>query len=668
MPSHIGRIFAAGIVWDPREPLPPELKAASRASRQRLGSVLLGAQDNSLQEPRDFPRDDDIYQTGGNLDSTRFDTSIHSHRISPRVFSQSSNHAVLPAIAEARPAKGGKRKKPRPAPEPQEKDLPAFTVEELDRNVLPPLSISLDASIIQDTARVSVTQAFWNDCGHPIKEASYTFPLPTGCTVTDFTCRIGTNKILKGDIKPKKKAREAFDLHIRTKKTGAVLLEQETPEIFTTFLGNIGSKTRIKINITYITVLRHHFDDRLGTTTLTIPTYIASRYGSEVGETAEYLGDAVPNGLTLKTEVVESEKVRSITSHTHKVVVERRMGKENADDFADLAGEADTSRVEVSAVTLASGSAFLDRDFVLDIVTEHRSDLENPQAWMEEHPTIEGHRALMLTLPSHFFGHTRISSRRKGEILFLADRSASMEDKIDSLKSAMMFFLKGIPEGRKFNIWSFGSTYSSWMPESVKYTDANLNSALSYVKKRFRANKGGTEILPAVEAIVKARDRSMTTDVVILTDGQTWRLEQTLDYIQKEHKRTEGRIRFFSLGIGDGVSHALVEGIAKAGGGYAEVVPSSIRDGWEDRVVSMLKAALTTEHLGPLQLEFEFQDRRGKVKGTSSFPREKYNVHLHHILGLFAPQRPWRPCSRPSLYCKRPRRHCRRPFMHSKRP
>jgi hypothetical protein len=153
------------------------------------------------------------------------------------------------------------------------------------------------------------------------------------------------------------------------------------------------------------------------------------------------------------------------------------------------------------------------------------------------------------------------------------------------------------------------------MPESVKYTDSNLDSALSYVNKRFKANKGGTEIYPAVKAIVKARDRTMTTDVIILTDGQTWRLEQTLDYIQEQHKRTEGRIRFFSLGIGDGVSHALVEGIAKAGGGYAEVIPTSIRDGWEDRVVSMLKAALTTEHLGPVYLEFEHRNRKGKTKG-----------------------------------------------------
>jgi hypothetical protein len=47
----------------------------------------------------------------------------------------------------------------------------------------------------------------------------------------------------------------------------------------------------------------------------------------------------VPEGLTSKVEIVESEKVHSIDSHTHKIAVDRRLGKENADDFADLAGE-----------------------------------------------------------------------------------------------------------------------------------------------------------------------------------------------------------------------------------------------------------------------------------------------------------------------------------------
>jgi hypothetical protein len=103
---------------------------------------------------------------------------------------------------------------------------------------------------------------------------------------------------------------------------------------------------------------------------------------------------------------------------------------------------------------------------------------------------------------------------------------------------------------------------------------------------------GGTELLPAIQAIVAARARDLMADVIVLTDGETWRLDETLGYIQKTRHITEGRVLFFVLGVGWAVSHALVDGIAKAGGGYAEVVQEASQGGWEDRVVSMAQAAL----------------------------------------------------------------------------
>jgi hypothetical protein len=121
-----------------------------------------------------------------------------------------------------------------------------------------------------------------------------------------------------------------------------------------------------------------------------------------------------------------------------------------------------------------------------------------------------------------------------------------------------------------------------------------------------------------MKAIVAAREKSLMTDIIVLTDGEVWRLDQTLDFVQKTRALTEGRIRFFALGIGKAVSHALVEGIAKAGGGYAEVVQEASRGGWEDRVVSMAKAALTSAHLGPLHVEFDIHDDKGNKRRKRS--------------------------------------------------
>src|SRR6202043_2736688 len=95
-----------------------------------------------------------------------------------------------------------------------------------------------------------------------------------------------------------------------------------------------------------------------------------------------------------------------------------------------------------------------------------------------------------------------------------------------------------------------------------------------HVRHNFRADMGGTEILAALKAVVGARTGNFM-DVITLTDGQVWALDATIEFVQQTRLSTEGSVRFFTLGIGDAVSHALVEGIAKPGGGYAEVIPAA---------------------------------------------------------------------------------------------
>ncbi|GAB1314530.1 hypothetical protein MFIFM68171_04740 [Madurella fahalii] len=509
MAHGLNRIFTSGIVWDPREPLPAELQP-----RHRRYAPSHGPYDGQVKAPT--------------LNTAYF--------------------ALNGAAGRSNLARRIREKPPT-----------RFTRQEEGRNVLPPLFVKVDASIVQDTAQVAVTQLFWNDSTIPIKEAAFTFPLPAGCTATDFSCQVGPNKIIKGTVKPRAEAREEFKRHIRTHDTAAGLLEQDTPEIFTTTLGNIPEKTTVKVSLTYITVLKHHTPEE----------YNAAESTN------------VPQGLTLEVEAVESEDITEITSPSHVIEVKRRHGTRNAESFADLAGEDGRSNVETVAVALPSGSMLLHKDFVLDIETAPDGNSENPQAWLEKHPTLPNHKALMLTIPPQF--------RRN---------SAAISDKDCTTAAALRDPLPhgsfGL-HGRKFNIWCFGDYHISWRPQSVDYTESTLTSALSWVETTFSADMGGTELLPAIQAIVQARDKSLVTDVIVLTDGETWYLDQTLDYIHKMRGLTEGRV----------------------GGGYAEVVQDASHGGWEHRVVSMAKAALLSAHLGPLHPTFEIQDQDGNTRTST---------------------------------------------------
>ncbi|GAB1311892.1 hypothetical protein MFIFM68171_02102 [Madurella fahalii] len=122
-----------------------------------------------------------------------------------------------------------------------------------------------------------------------------------------------------------------------------------------------------------------------------------------------------------------------------------------------------------------------------------------------------------------------------------------------------------------------------------------------YVRSGFKADMGGTRLLPALRAAVQARDTHRATDIVALTDGEVWGLDDTLSFVKNARAASGNRIRFFYMGIGAAVSHPLVKGIAKLGGGYTEVIPIANLGGWESRLVAVLKATLAG-NIGPIRI------------------------------------------------------------------
>ncbi|EJT74825.1 hypothetical protein GGTG_08663 [Gaeumannomyces tritici R3-111a-1] len=549
--------FPTGIFWDPREPPPPEVH-------------------------EHIDHDKGLARPGGGLSKSQ---SV-----------KRKEHKLLNNLAVTIPA--------------AEPGAPALCV-------LVPLSIAIKARVVQDVAKITVTQLYFNKSERPIEQGGYTFPLPNGCTVTAFRCRVGKKKTLRGHVKPKEQAKEAFSDAVKRRVT-AGLMEEATSEIFTASLGNIPANTKIKVEFSFVMQLKRRFAgagaSSRSTTTLTIPTSIAPRYGDAPPSSQLGLASTdVARGLSVEVEIDSCEMVANVSSPTHAVTVERGYSRGRAQTWVELTGgktaQAEAGSARSVLARLSSERTDLGGDFVLDIETERGpGEEDSPQAVLEIHPTIEHQAAAMITIPPKLLltsaGDARSSAHGLGEVVFLADRSGSMSDKMLSLKSAMQFFLRGIPLGRKFNVWCFGSNFISLWPKSIDYTEESLAMALGFVSDSFKSDMGGTELLHAIEAIVAARDKSTYLDVIVLTDGEVWRQDETLDFIRDARRQSGDMVRLFALGVGDAVSHALVEGIATAGGGYSEIVPARTRDGWEDRVVAMTHAALTS-HWGSVEIEIQ---------------------------------------------------------------
>ncbi|KAG0137422.1 hypothetical protein HOY82DRAFT_582837 [Tuber indicum] len=464
---------------------------------------------------------------------------------------------------------------------------------------LPLVLVSYKAHILTTTTRTVLTQSFYHPGNAPIDEATYRFPLYAGCSVVSFVCHVGPRKIISGVVQPKEVAKATYE---KAKSQGhtAGLLKAFTPEIFKTSLGNIPAGVTVKVEITYLTELKH--DTEVDGIRFTVPTSIAPRYG---GPPEGLFGDKYETptgkGMSLSIDITMGERIRTIESPSHKVSVQLGTHKSTTKSRLNLANQYDDKK---ALVTLSQGSTHLSGDFVLLVTTVTPMFLYTPMALLEAHPTIPGQQALMVTLVPCFAG-LKSNRSRKREIIFIVDRSGSMHSMIAPLKSAMNVFVKSLPIGCKFNICSFGSKYSFLWENSQDYSAHTVRAALNLVDN-FNANMGGTELLEPIQETVKRRLEDVNTEVIVLTDGEIWDEDRVLGFIKQATGNSKGNLRFFSIGLGPEVSHSLVEGIARIGGGYSQIIADGSdeqdRGGWEGKVVKMLKAALT-EHIDHYSLQ-----------------------------------------------------------------
>ncbi|PQE25051.1 hypothetical protein CJF31_00005892 [Rutstroemia sp. NJR-2017a BVV2] len=451
------------------------------------------------------------------------------------------------------------------------------------RQHLPLLSTSIHTTINATAAHTSLTQVFRNDSPDNITNCTYQFPLYDGVSVSKFTCYIG-DEVLKGVVRAKEEAKAIFDEAVKKGETAGLFEQHEkASDVFRTSLGNIPAGEKVIVEIVHVGELMMEGGSGVK---LTIPTSVAPRYG-DPGATSTNSVAPSQDGLKITVDISmwADMPIDAVTSPSHLIAVS--IGALSSGD-----GERGLNK---ASVTLSQGSTTLEKDFVLQVNVK---DLGNPKAMLETHSTIPNHRALMVSLVPKFELPTH-----RPEIVFVVDRSGSMSGNMTTLISAMNVFLKSLPLGIKFNICSFGSDHEFLWEKSQPYSKETLSEATQLIKN-FKADMGGTSTQAAVTATIQNRFLDLPLEVMLLTDGDIWQQEEFFAYINEEVKKSSGSIRIFPLGIGNGVSHALINGIARAGNGFPQTVQNGEK--LDSNVVRMLRGALTP-HITDYSMEVKYE-------------------------------------------------------------
>ncbi|XP_015245184.1 PREDICTED: von Willebrand factor A domain-containing protein 5A-like [Cyprinodon variegatus] len=207
-----------------------------------------------------------------------------------------------------------------------------------------------------------------------------------------------------------------------------------------------------------------------------------------------------------------------------------------------------------------------------------------------------GDPVVMVSLYPEFPQSVMSSLTSCGEFVFLMDRSGSMalpldcsnEEKrcINSARDTLMLLLKSLPMGCYFNIYSFGSSFEHIFPTSMEYSEKTMNKALKEVEK-MDANLGGTDILQPLQHIYSQPCiPEQPRQLFVFTDGKVGNTKEVIDLV----KKNSGSHRCFSFGIGDEASSALINGMAKEGGGHAQFIIRTNR--MRPKVMQSLRFAL----------------------------------------------------------------------------
>ncbi|KAG6996204.1 Vegetative incompatibility protein HET-E-1 [Fusarium oxysporum f. sp. conglutinans] len=487
---------------------------------------------------------------------------------------------------------------------------------------LPLLKISTEVTIDGTVASTKLIQRFINRSEVEIHQAHYTFPLYDGAVVTAFKCSVGDEMVLVGKVEPRDYAKNTYDRAV-TQGYAAALLEEHTPEIFKTMVGNIPSMTEVEVEIKYVSEVKATLlDGRKEGLELVIPMSIAPRYGKPVGgnRNLDSFAPAEPerSGLDILVKINNDGSIQGVEqSHNSKTKWNVAMEDKIVDSFgtpaADKGKVVDTFKPTQIHVRHTSAKTIMDEDFVVTIETSPEHPLRSRAVLS---PTNNaGHAALLVNVkPAELFEDAARAEEFDGEIIFMLDQSASMgwptgtqtRTKIQTLQAAMPRSLISLPSGCAFNVLSFGGTNKLlWDEGSQPCTESNREAAIKYGGS-VQPDMGGTELLAALKAAVASRlvDRS-STQIIIITDGEVEE-NKVLEFVWKTRQDLGHRIRFFALGIGIRVPHRLIGRIGEFGGGYGEVVDIDRHPQWSDRLTQMLQAGIM-----PSSWEFDIDLGRG---------------------------------------------------------
>jgi len=423
---------------------------------------------------------------------------------------------------------------------------------------LPVKSINIDVKIATQVATTHVEQVFRNDTPYTL-EGTYFFPIPETASIVEFAIWENGKKLV-GEVRSREEARRIYDEIVRRQRDPG-LLEYAGKNLFQASIFPIPPNSDKKLELTYSEVLKADsgtvgYKYPLGTgrnvwqrRPMPMPMdSFPDNAGPEPRRSAQRFGS-----VSGRVEISGQQAITNIYSPTHSIDTKRK-------------GETGAS---VSFETKNNDSDFQlfyglsNKDFGVSLITYRE-------------PGKDGYFLLLLS-PKDDVADRQVVQK---DIIFVLDTSGSMSDegKIDKAKKALLFGIRTLREGDRFNVINFAGE-EHLMERGLISADAAGKRRGEEVVGRLTPT-GGTNINDALIASLRAFSSDGRPDkngrpkmLVFMTDGLPTVGETKTDQIIANLQKERGvDIRIFPFGFGYDVNTTLLDRIGSENNGISDYV------------------------------------------------------------------------------------------------
>ncbi len=415
-------------------------------------------------------------------------------------------------------------------------------------------------TINNGVAVTEVEQVFVNT-ENRIVEALYTFPVPRGASVANFSMWINGQEMI-GEVVEKERARKIYNSYKQTRRDPG-LLEQVNYKRFEMRIFPIPARGEQRVKVTYYQEL--NIDHDWATYTYPLATVVD-------GQTID---QRTTGRFSFSLEVKSEVPIASMESPSH------------SDDF--VIAQHQESYYQAS---LEVDGGDLSRDVVLAY------HLQRPQSGIDiitsRNADEDGYFQLTVT------AGPELEANEDGmDYLFVLDISGSMaqDGKLRTSRQSIEAFVRSLAPADRFDLLAFNVQPKAMFKELRSADEAGQQAAAKFLASQ--QARGGTQLRPALQTAYRYRDSDRQLNVVILSDGMTEAQEQRA-LLEQISARPAGT-RVFCIGVGNEVNRPLLKQIADEAGGLAAFLSQG--DDFE-RQAKAFRRKLLRPAMSDLTLEF----------------------------------------------------------------